>query len=83
MVYMPWFMVIRRVQNICARVRPQISIEVTSRLRSISISYFMAFSSSGVGSKATRLGRTSNANAVPVFKSAQSADSHEVCQVGL
>jgi hypothetical protein len=38
---------VERVQNICARVRPQISIEVASRLRSISISYFMAFSSSG------------------------------------
>ena len=68
-------------QNIWPRVMPQISIEVTSRLRSISISYFMAFSVSLPGKEATRLGRTSNANAVPAFKGVQSADSYEVCQV--
>jgi hypothetical protein len=59
----------------------QISIEVTSRLRIINISYFMAFSGSMSGGKSTRLGRTSNANAVPAFKGVQSADSYEVCQV--
>lgn len=67
-------------QSIWPRVRPQSSIEVTSRLLSISISYFMALSFfSAPGRKADRLGRTSNANTVPVFKGAQSADSHEVC----
>ncbi|HVI56554.1 MAG TPA: hypothetical protein VM621_16045 [Luteibacter sp.] len=51
MAWVPWFMGKQEAggQNIWPRVMPQISIEVTSRPRSISISYFMAFSDSIAG----------------------------------